>query len=321
MLLRAFPGSYDGPNPTSHRAILDRASELVLRLADNRHVFFCDVNHVFLNLDGSIRKDRMPDGLHPNPEGARRWAQAMEPMLAELLGEASRDRDLPANPAVIPVPKLEGDAYDWWGRHAAALRARDTLRPEVVLIGDSITHRWGGEPRDLPASGPRAWESVFGGRRVLNLGFGWDRTQNVLWRLDHGEFDGLHPKAVILLIGTNNTSPGHARPNTPAEIADGVREICGRLRSKAPGVRIILMAILPREEKPDHPRRAVLAETNRLLSEFARANQLEFLDIGPKLLQPDGTISRAILRDFCHPTEKGYQIWADALRPGLAAPR
>ncbi len=321
LLVRTFPGSYDGPNPTSHRAILDRASELAMRLADNRHVFFCDVNHVFLNPDGTLRGDLLPDWLHPNPEGARRWAQAMEPWLAELMGDASRDPQPAANPAVVPVPKLEEDNYDWWGRHAAALRLRDALRPEVVLIGDSITHHWGGEPRDLPASGPQAWESVFGGRRVLNLGFGWDRTQNVLWRLDHGEFDGLHPRAVVLLIGTNNTSPGHARPNTPEEIAEGVREICGRLRAKAPGVRIILMAIFPREEKANHPRRAVLAETNRRLAEFARAARLDFLDIGPRLVLPDGGISREIMGDFCHPTGKGYQIWADALRPLLAAPR
>ena len=86
LLLRCFPGAYGGPGPTSHRAALDRASELAMKLADNKQVFFCDVNHVFLNLDGSINKELMPDWLHPNAEGAKRWAQAMEPMLSRIDG-------------------------------------------------------------------------------------------------------------------------------------------------------------------------------------------------------------------------------------------
>ena len=91
---------------------------------------------------------------------------------------------------------------------------------------------------------------------MLNLGFGWDRTQNVLWRLDHGELDGLHPRVVVVHIGTNNTSPtDHARQNTPAEIVAGLKEICGRIRSKIPRTKIVLMAIFPREKDPINPRR------------------------------------------------------------------
>jgi lysophospholipase L1-like esterase len=318
LLLRCFPGAYGGPGPTSHRAALDRASELAMKLADNEHVFFCDVNHVFLNLDGSIKQELMPDWLHPNPEGARRWAQAMEPLLSELMGDASRDAALPANTAVVPVPKLENDSYDWYARHAAVLRAKEAIDPEIVLIGDSITHFWGGEPRARQANGPQAYASVFAPYRVLNLGFGWDRTQNVLWRLDRGELDGLHPRTVVIHIGTNNTSQTeHARQNTPAEIVAGIAAICGRVRSKTPGARIVLMQVMPREEKPDHPRRGQIAAINRLLVAFARANHLDLLDLAPKFLKPDGTLPRSLMPDFCHPNENGYMIWADALRPLL----
>ncbi len=154
---------------------------------------------------------------------------------------------------------------------------------------------------------------------MLNLGFGWDRTQNVLWRLDHGELDGLHPRIVVIHIGTNNTSQTeHARQNTPAEIVEGIAAICGRVRAKTPGAKIILMQVMPREERPDNPRRAQIAEINRLLVGYARANHLDLLDLAPMFLRPDGTLPRSLMPDFCHPSEAGYTIWADALRPLLA---
>ncbi|MEI8038661.1 MAG: GDSL-type esterase/lipase family protein [Verrucomicrobiota bacterium] len=321
LLLRAFPGAYGGPGPTSHRAALDQASELATRLADNKRVFFCDVNHLFLNLDGSINQELMPDWLHPNPAGAKLWAQAMEPLLAGLMGDASRDTDRPANTAIVPTPKLENDSYDWWARHADVLRSKDAINPEIVLIGDSITHFWGGQPAAKQVNGRKAFAAVFAPYRVLNLGFGWDRTQNVLWRLDHGELDGLHPRAVVIHIGTNNTSAtAAARQNTPAEIVEGIAAICGRVRSKVPGVKILLMQVFPREQKADHPRRQAIAEINRLLVAFAAANHLELIDLAPKFLQPDGTLPAELMPDFCHPHEAGYAIWGDALRPLLPPP-
>ena len=322
IVMRCFPGCYGGPNPSSHRAILERASDIVSKLANNKTVFYCDVNHVFLNLDGSINHDQMPDWLHPSPAGAKAWAQAMEPLLSQLMGDKSRDTDIPINTAIVSVSKLENDSYNWWDRHAEVLRVKDSINPEIVLIGNSITHFWGGEPKlkyadgkSRKPNGPDAWSSVFTNRRVLNLGFGWDRTQNVLWRLDHGEIDGLHPRIVIMHLGTNNTSEtANARMNSAAEIVEGIRAVCLRLRSKVPEAHIVLMKVFPREEKPDHPRRILINEINKQLEVFARENNIDLLDIGPKMLAPDGTLPKEIANDFCHPTEKGYQIWADEIR-------
>ncbi|MCX6925351.1 MAG: GDSL-type esterase/lipase family protein, partial [Verrucomicrobia bacterium] len=297
-----------------------RAGELTAQLADGKQVFWLDVNHVFLCPDGTINTNLMPDLIHPNAAGAEAWAQAIEPTLAQLMGDKPLAVDTPANSALIPVPKLENDSYDWHARHADVLRIKDSINPEVVLIGDSITHFWGGEPKANHVNGPLSWQSAFGKYRTLNLGFGWDRIQNVLWRIDHGELDGLHPRVIVLHIGTNNTSETpNARQNTPAEIAEGVSAILRRIRAKTPHARIILMAVFPREQKPDHPRRAQISEINRLLAPFGKLPGITLLDIGPKLLQPDGTLSREIMADFCHPTDKGYQIWADALQPVLAA--
>ena len=328
IVLRCFPGCYGGPNPTSHRLILERASDIVSKLVDGKHIFYSDVNHVFLNMDGSLNQTMMADWLHPTPTGAKAWAQAMEPLLSELMGDQSLDVDIPANSAIVPVSKLENDSYDWWVRHSDVLRIKDSINPEIVLIGNSITHFWGGEPKLKYAdgkpripNGPKAWDSLFGNYRVLNLGFGWDRTQNVLWRLDHGEFDGLHPRTVIINIGTNNTSQTqNARMNTAPEIVEGIHAVCLRVRSKVPGSKIILMAVLPREESPAHPRRILINEINKQLEIFAKEQKITFVNIESKMLTPDGILQREIAGDFCHPTEKGYQIWADGIRSLISEP-
>jgi Lysophospholipase L1 and related esterases len=283
---------------------------------------------VFLNMDGSINRDMMSDWLHPSPSGAKAWAQAMEPLLSELMGDKSLDTEIPSNTAVVPVPKLENDSYDWWKRHSDVLNIKDSINPETILIGNSITHFWGGEPKlknwdgtsRIP-NGPKTWDSLFANRSVLNLGFGWDRTQNVLWRLDHGEIDGLHPRTVIINIGTNNTSETqNARMNTATEIVEGIRAICMRVRSKVPGAKIVLMSVFPREQSAAHPRRILINEINRNLEAFAKEQNITILNIGPKMLESDGTLSKEIAPDFCHPTEKGYQIWADAIRSFVTEP-
>jgi lysophospholipase L1-like esterase len=327
LLLRIFPrrNVYKKPDGTARGdmekrfTVNQRAGELVAHLADGKNVFFLDVNHVFLRLDGSIDPQLMPDLLHPSPEGALAWARAMEPALCELYGDAPHDPPA-ANNAIVPASKLENDFYDWWARHEAVLKIKDDRNPEIVLIGDSITHLWGGEPTwaGHKPNGPEAFAKTFGERRVLNLGYGWDRTQNVLWRLDHGEFDGLHPKFVVVNIGTNNfAGTKNARASTPEEIAEGVRQVLLRVRSKSPESRVILMGIFPRGEKPADPMRAKVAEVNKLLAEFGQTPGITFLDLTPRLTQPDGTISRAVMGDFLHPSEAGYVIWGEALNAAM----
>lgn len=224
------------------------------------------------------------------------------------------------NTALIPVPKLEEDCYDWWERHERILREQAGINPEIVLIGDSITHFWGGEPGTQGMQAAESWHDVFGPHRVLNLGFGWDRIQNVLWRLDHGEMAALSPQTVIILIGTNNTSETeNARANHPDEAAEGLKAICDRVGDIAPDAEIIIMAVFPREQHPDHPRRRLIAEINERYKRLADERGYNFVDIGPRLLEQDGTLSAETAPDFCHLSESGYRIWADAIRPLLPA--
>lgn len=292
---------------------------------ENPRVTYLDISSIFYQhgaLNTSFFYDpRLPQpgkALHPDTNGQRMMAEAIEPTLAKLMGDTPR---MPLasmtdiNTAVIPVPRLELDIYDWYARHNAELEAQKILKPRVVLIGDSITHFWDGPPDSFPVNGPMAWRRAFGSMPVLNMGFGWDRTQNVLWRLRQGEFQGLNPQWVILAIGTNNlTGTVNARANTPAEIVVGIETIFREICKRSPESRIVLMAILPRGPQASDPLRKPIQDTNRLLAQrFAADPSVTYLDIGALFLAPDGSLPAALMPDGTHPSDAGYQIWADAL--------
>ncbi len=224
-----------------------------------------------------------------------------------------------SNPSLNPAPKLERDFYDWHRRHADALWVKREIDPDVVLIGDSITHMWAGRPVEKKFQrGVDSWQSTFGGK-ALNLGFGWDRTQNVLWRIDHGEIDGIQPKTVIVHIGTNNLADtSRHKTSDPAEVAEAIGEICRRVRAKLPEMKLIVMAVFPRGQKPDHPKREEIAEINKLLPRIVKKHDATLVDVTNDFLGDDGTISRDVMGDFLHPAAKGYQIWADRVAPLLA---
>ncbi|HEY0199277.1 MAG TPA: GDSL-type esterase/lipase family protein [Rhodanobacter sp.] len=300
---------------------------LAVRYGDNPRVTYLDVGSIFLR-DGRLDTTRFYDtrftppagALHPDTQGQRILAEAIEPTLARLLGQPPvqpmAQLGTGFNTALIPVQWLEQDSYDWYGRHRAALDAARRSSPQVVMIGDSITHFWDGPPQATRASGTASWQWLYGKRPVLNLGFGWDRTQNVLWRIRQGELDGLAPQWVVIHVGTNNlTGTEHARANTPAEVAQGVEAVVAEVRQRLPQSKVILMAVMPRGHRADDGLRAPIAETNRLLAaRFASDAAVRLLDIGPQLLQPDGALPEALMPDGTHPSEAGYRIWAEALR-------
>jgi lysophospholipase L1-like esterase len=305
----------------------DRAVNRYLAACYGEHprVTYLDVGSIFyqhdtlraaLFYDPRLSPPRPP--LHPDTIGQRMMAEAIEPTLAKLMGDSPRAAlasmtDI--NTALIPVPWLETDSYDWYARHHAEVELQKTLKPRIVLIGDSITHFWAGRPFAHITNGPSAWERAFGSMPVMNMGFGWDRTQNVLWRLRQGEFDGISPEWIVLLIGTNNlTGTRNARANTPEEIVEAIAAICRELRLRSPASRIALMGVLPRGAKPGNPLRAPIAEINRLLAQlFVKERGVVFLELAAKFLSTDGSLPASLFPDGTHPSDAGYQIWADAL--------
>lgn len=218
------------------------------------------------------------------------------------------------NTAIIPATKLEEDFYGWEERHETKKALAAQHQFDLVFVGDSITHLLEGDP-DLPNGGQRYWKEFYQPRNALNLGFGWDRTQNVLWRLQNGEFDNQKPKLIVVNIGTNNqTGTENARTNTPEEIAEGIKAICSLLHNQSPDSQILLMGIFPRGT-PDDPLRESIREINAIIANLAELPYIEFMDIGDQFLEKDGTISTEIMADSVHPTEKGYKIWVDAIEP------
>jgi lysophospholipase L1-like esterase len=322
LLLGILPSQISDSKTERDRAI---NRYLATCYSENPQVTYLDISSIFYS-DGSLNTaifydPRLPQPrkpLHPDTNGQRMMAEAIEPTLAKLMQDTPR-QPLAAmtdiNTALIPVERLELDIYDWYARHHAELDLEKHAQPSVVLIGDSITHFWGGLPNSTPVNGAQSWKKVFGGMSVINMGFGWDRTQNVLWRLRQGEFEGLHPQWVVLNVGTNNlTSTEHARANTPQEIVEGIRAIIQEISQRSPESRILLMAIFPRGAKPDDPLRKPIQQTNLLLAErFARNSSVTFLDVGAQFLAPDGSLPAAIMPDGTHPSDAGYQIWGDAL--------
>ena len=192
---------------------------------------------------------------------------------------------------------------------------------QLVFLGDSITHGWEGK-------GKAIWTKEWAPLKAANFGIGGDRTEHVLWRLEHGNFDGLKPKAIVLMIGTNNT--GHqGRPQkelngavyecAAEQTAEGIKSILAKLRQKCPDAKILVLGIFPRGADRNDKFRQQNEATNAIVKGFADGQKIFFLDIGAKFLEPDGTLSKTIMPDLLHPNEKGYQIWSDAIKADVLA--
>ena len=192
--------------------------------------------------------------------------------------------------------------YNWQKRHETILARNKEISPDVVFFGDSIVHYWGGEPKAPIAWGAQAWSNCFDGISVGNLGFGWDRTENVLWRIANGELDGITPKVIIIKIGTNNTGR-----NTPEDIAAGIQAVCEAAHEKQPQAKILLLGILTRrDEKPDN---SATEPVNKLLAaHFSGADYVTFRDFGGLFRNADGTPNASLFKDVVHINAAGYKI-------------
>ncbi len=215
---------------------------------------------------------------------------------------AKQDKDTEYE-SVIPVWR---DAKWWTNRHTQKLAAKEKMgEVDLLMIGDSITHSWEG-------AGKATWDKFYGDRKALNIGYSGDRTEHVIWRLQHGEVDGISPKLAVIMIGTNNT--GH-RMGKANRTAAGIKAIIGELQTRLPETKILLLGIFPRANKPDAAQRKLNDAINAIVKDFADEENVWYLDIGPKFLDDEGVLTKEIMPDFLHPKEKGYGIWAEAMEP------
>ncbi len=218
-------------------------------------------------------------------------------------------KEAPKNAAVVPVPRDAG----WMKRHDSFLEVAKKGDVGVLFIGDSITDGWRGQ---------KAWDS-FKDHKPANFGIGGDRTEHVLWRITEGkELEGITPKAVVMMIGTNN-----AGSNSAEQIADGVKAIVAEFRKQKPDAKILLLGVFPRAGgikkedgfAPKDKLNTKIPEINKIIAQLDDGKMVKYLDIGPKFLNADGELAKAIMPDLLHLSPAGYQIWADAIREPLAA--
>ncbi|HEV8041994.1 MAG TPA: GDSL-type esterase/lipase family protein [Bryobacteraceae bacterium] len=257
-------------------------------------------------LDGTLAW-RQHDGGHtdgPNWKYFIVWADRFvkHPPLPALAGE---------QPASEPVRRVDPLSLV---AHQRLLDQAKKGHTDIYFEGDSITRRWGAS--DYPELLDN-WNKNFSGWSAEDFGWGADRTQNILWRLLNGELDGVNPKVIVLLAGTNNIGNTISSNGDDAKVRDislGLEAIVHVMRNKAQDATIIVTGIFPRNDTM-----AVMPaidKINRNLSKLADGKKIRYLDLNPILADPNGKLFDGMMNpDKLHPTVKGYQVWADALKP------
>ncbi len=214
---------------------------------------------------------------------------------------------LPTDRPAVKVGKDGKPDQGFLKRHESFL-ARGKAGPiGVLFLGDSITDWW--------SRAPQVWADHYGKDQPADFGIAGDRTEHVLWRIANGELDGIHPKVVVLMIGTNNVS------DTPAHIQAGVQAIVNQIHAKLPESRLLLLAIFPRgsdyAKQATQALRSKLGQVNQGLAKLDDGSMTRYLDFGDKFLDDQKNIPRTMMKDGLHPTTQGYTVWADAMQPLL----
>jgi len=220
---------------------------------------------------------------------------------------------LPQTTSTI-TPKPRQSEF-WLNRFDEINRRIEQGNIDLLFVGDSITHFCEGtiyptnsEPHGTV--GQAVWDEYYSQRNAVNIGIGGDKIEHILWRLDHGNIDGISPKLIVLLAGTNN-----AKDNTAAEIADGIVAIIDKLQLKLPDSKILLLSIFPRGEYPNDLRTILANASQTAAARIADKDNVYYMDIAANFLSNDGILSPDIMPDARHPNEQGYRIWAESIEP------
>lgn len=234
------------------------------------------------------------DGTHPNDIGMMKYAEAYEQIIRKIFNETKG----PISTTNPIRQRRDFATYDFIQRHNAVLKTVQEVKPNIVLIGNSITHFWGGLPESGINRGKASWEKYLQPLNAANLGFGWDRIENVLWRVHHGELDKYTPKKIIINIGTNNLSIG----DSDDQIIAGLKHLIEAIATRQPQSGIYLSGIYPRRGMEER-----IAILNKKIHLLAKSINHSFINPGTELLKADGKIDEQLFSDGLHPNEKGYE--------------
>ncbi len=304
----------------------DAVNKLLTPMVDGRAAILFDISDLLMNRDGSLVEGAFRDGVHLAEKGFEIWGAALQPKIAEIMAAKPGDVIAGRLPAYVPLTrftretddrKIASNGLDYkttftnmnsvWSR-VYEKRRQIVNAPngeiDLVMIGDSITHRW-----EYPESKP-VYDKLRARYSVLNLGYNGQGVRGALWHALNGELDGYRAKVVTVMIGTNNGGG----PEGPIR---EIPELLAAIRAKQPQAKILLMPIFPRGATADNPHRLKNEKVNEFLRTLDNGRDLFVLDEGDKFLNPDGTMSRDVMGDLLHPTAKGYQIWLDFMLPAL----
>jgi lysophospholipase L1-like esterase len=236
-------------------------------------------------------------------------------------GRGARGRGGRGGPPVIqsvflPLPQGQID-QSFLTKHQRNLDRAKQGNIRLLFMGDSITegfYLYGPDQRGVwgKAVFEKSYLNKYG---AADFGIGSDRVQNQIWRIQNGEMDGLTPEVVVLMLGTNNVGS-----NTDDDIIKGDAKVVDMIHEKSPKTVVLVIGVFPREQTPDRPNRLHIKTINEGLAKLDDGKLTRFMDITDKFLNPDGSMMEDVMRDppsYLHPTEKGYQIWADAMQPTL----
>jgi lysophospholipase L1-like esterase len=219
----------------------------------------------------------------------------------------------PEDPTV-PAPKKAGattreiaSAERFMKMHQDFLKRAAEGKIDLLFLGDSITQGWAGKGKEV-------WQKNYADRNAANFGIGGDRTQHVLWRVTNGELEGISPKVMVLMIGTNNSAR-----DEPEKIAEAVEKIVKISREKMPGTKVLVLAIFTRTRDTDKRNMPTIKAVNQRIAKLDDGKMVKFLDINAKFEDAEGKVPRETFPDGLHPNEKGYEIWAEAMAPTLDA--
>ena len=289
-----YSDGYLHPNRQSYADLSNRVLSAALNQLQGENI-----NGLYLltQKEINVQMDEMSDGAHPNDIGMMKYGAAYEKKLRDIFLEPVGNLK-----TQIPIRQRRTPAgYDWEGRHRSMLALNKTESNKVLLIGNSITHNWGGKPN---AKSKDSWEKYLAPFEVRNFGFGADRIENVLWRIYHDELKDINPEKILINIGTNNL-----RVNSNEEILEGLRFLVQVLKSHQPMAEITLLGIYPRRDYEDR-----IISINKNIRKMTRAEHVRYADIGKGMFLETGKVNESLFTDGLHPNLEGYEILGKQLQ-------
>lgn len=311
LLTAIFPRGASKDDP--YRLRNETVNDAIKEFCNGKTVVWCDFNDALVDEKGDSKK-YFHDRLHPSDNGYEVIESMLLPIIDEVLntplnqsikGRVSAKKAKLEPEAMRPISYFKDS--NWWHQRTLEKRNEILAGPkeyDIVFVGDSITHRWerkGGE-------GVKHYAELKTQYKILNLGYGGDRTQHVLWRMKNGELEGYKAKLFMLMIGTNNGK------DKPKDIAEGTRRIIATIQEKHPESKIMLLPIFPRGANANDAGRKRNEAVNKITKTFADGKKVIWVDFNDKLVDEKGD-TKKFMNDRLHTNHIGYGIWRKAVVP------